>query len=291
MPISVVVPPSLNAGSMNRLLDATIQNGHPVDGEITLDFSRLFFYESIGIVILSNLVEWLRSRGVTVHFSNATRDNGAVAYLDDVGFFKAYWDAPLSPLARLRDSTFPFRALQCADSHQWIDGNIFPWLQSKLHCHDAALYRMKAAIREVFNNISDHSEMNVGCMHVQWYPAIETVKIAISDFGIGISAEVRKVVPNATDPAALAWATTNGNSTKNGRNMGAGLTYLIENVVKYHRGWLGLYSGSGSITFNHVTQIGNLSALPGVYPGTLINMILRTGIMPDDEEGVVELKW
>ncbi len=292
--MSTIIPLPATVGTyqMCRLLDGAIKDGSPSDRTIVFDFERVRFMAPLGVVVLANLIEWLRNHGANVEYQNANAANAAVSYLDDVGFFEHYWEAPISPFAQLRQTTFSFRALQCVDSNQWIDGQFFPWLKAKLNCRDAALYRMKTAIREIFNNIADHSEENVGCMHVQWFPNIDQVKIAISDFGIGMPAEVRKVMPDLTDTQALQWASKEGNSSKGGKNKGAGLTYLIENVAKYHKGWLGLYSGKAGLTFNQVNLEGNPVPLWTVYPGTLINMILRTGILPDEDEEEEEvLEW
>ncbi len=276
---------------MSSLLQAAIVAGQPVSNEVEFDFSRIHFIESIGVVILSNLIEWLKKRHVHVTYRVADTHHPAISYLDDIGFFRTYWGEPISRQARLRATTFSFTSLQCGQVHQWIDGNFFPWLSYHLSCRTTSLYRLKASIREIFNNIADHSEEEIGCMHAQWYPANERVRIAISDFGVGIPAEVRKVLPAATDVQAVHWAFQEGNSSKRGRNMGAGLHYLVESAVEYHKGWLGLYSGTGSMTFNRVTRAGNCSLLTTGYPGTLINMALPTQDLPEHENEVAELEW
>ena len=251
---------------MYPLIASAIKDGAPASEEIIFDFTYLNFVKSAGVVILSNLVEWLRKRGVTVSYANCTRTKPAIAYLDDVGFFAAYWGNSLSPEARIRSTTYPFRRLQCINSHQWIDGNVFPWIADKLSVKFSALNEFKTSVRELFNNISDHSAEQVGCMHVQWYPNIERMKIAISDFGVGIPAEVRKVREEVTDYQALCIATQEGFSSRPGRNMGAGLNYIVDNIVKRYKGWVGIYSGGGFITFNHVYAVGSGVSQGGFIP-------------------------
>jgi hypothetical protein len=291
MPLSVAVPYNLGSGTMHSLIGGAIAAGAPAANHIVLDFGRVGFVESLGVVILSNLVEWLRNRGVTVDYANCDVARPPISYLDDIGFFEAYWGTSLSPHAKLRETTFPFRRLKCQDSHQWIDGNIFPWLEDRLGVNASALYEFKTAVREIFNNIADHSEENVGCMHVQWHPKIHRVKIAVSDFGIGIPTEVRRVTAVTTDAAALVKATKEGFSSKPGKNKGAGLSYLIDNVVRGNEGWVGIYSGLGFVTFSHGTSFESAGLLKGVYPGTLINMILRTDTLVAGDEELDELQW
>jgi signal transduction histidine kinase len=291
MPVKIAIPYNLNPYTMYTLFGAVIANQEPISREIEFDFSRVDFVESVGIVILSNLIEWLRKRNVTISYVNCDPMRRAIGYLDDVGFFSTYWGKPLTQKAQLRDTTFPFRSLMCIDSHQWIDGNIFPWLANKLEVTENSLAEFKTVVREIFNNIADHSEENVGCMHVQWHPNIKRVKIAVSDFGIGIPTEIRKVAEVKNDAVALKMATTQGFSSKKGRNMGAGLSYLIDNVVGLNKGWVSIYSGAGQITFNHVTSVANLALKQGIYPGTLISMILRTDNIVGDAEEVEEVQW
>ncbi|MDB5735597.1 MAG: putative CheA signal transduction histidine kinase [Alphaproteobacteria bacterium] len=292
MSLQVPLPWTLNADTMHSLLGAAIYQGAPIDNHVQLDFYRVNFVEPAGVVILSNLIEWLRKRGVIVEYINADTQRRGVEYLDDTGLFATYWGASLSQFAKLRGTTFPFRALQCANSHQWLDGNIFPWLQARLNIRRSSLYGFQACVREIFNNIIDHSEEDVGCMHVQLLPNIHRMKIAISDFGIGIPTEVRRAVPGLSEPAAIARATQEGFSSKGGKNRGAGLSYLVDIIVKNNNGWLGIYSGNGAVTFNHVTRFPNVRLMAGSYPGTLISMIFRTDDLANDsDEESEDLIW
>jgi hypothetical protein len=291
MPLIVSVPRWLSSDTMYRLIQAAADGRTPRDEEISLDFTDVKFVDAFGLATLSNLVDWLRRRGVIVSYRNCDRANEGVAYLDDVGFFAAHWQAALSPNARLRQTTYPFTRLQCVDAHQWIDGNVFPWLADKLNVRPSALYELKTSVREIFNNISDHSTEQIGCMHVQVHPNIGRVKIAISDFGVGIPAEVRKVAGPGHDVQMLRLAATEGFSSKPGKNKGAGLSYLIDNVVKRNQGWLGIYSGEGSITFNHVQHHSNLNVTPCLYPGTLISMILRRDNLVANDDAEEDTPW
>ncbi len=284
MALTVAVPHNPDAGSMHLLIDAAIIAGAPASKEITLDFRRVGFVESLAIVILSNGREIAAWRSAIAIAAGKGRLSPISMTRD---FSKPIGEHPFRRgRGRARP---PFRFDACADSHQWIDGNIFPWLESKLNVKQSALTEFKTSVREIFNNIADHSGQDVGCMHVQWHPNISRVKIAVSDFGVGIPAEVRKAVAIANDATAIVAATREGFSSKPGKNMGAGLSYLIDNVVRLNQGWVGIYSGQGYATFSHGKPSAGL--LKGLYPGTLINMIFRADRLVVGDEDVDDVQW
>jgi anti-sigma regulatory factor (Ser/Thr protein kinase) len=66
-----------------------------------------------------------------------------------------------------------------------------------------SLAEVKNCIREVFSNIQDHSTENIGCVHVQWFPGGGHVHFSISDFGIGIPAEIARAYNVKSDAHAL----------------------------------------------------------------------------------------
>ncbi|MDR3528627.1 MAG: hypothetical protein P4L57_15260 [Rhizomicrobium sp.] len=294
--LTIRVPHRLSAQSMYGLLrDAIDENMEPRGNNITLDFSHLSFSDAAGITVIANLIEWLRKYGVTVSHANCNIERGGICYLDDCGFFQLYWGHPLSPYASPRGSTYPFKRLHCSECHQWVDGNVFPWIAKQTGIREGALTEFKTCIKELFNNIHDHSSEEVGCMHLQKYPNAERLKIAVSDFDVGIAHEVRKVKAGATDPYALYLATQEGFTSKaDGKNMGAGLSYLIDNVVRRAKGVVEIYSGKGEITFG-LSRAGallhNTSFANGFYPGTLVSMTLRTDMIPNEEDEAGELLW
>lgn len=286
------IPRRFNTDTMRSFLRLVIDNDQPVSNEIDFDFSTLDFIEPPGVVILSNIIEWLRNRGVSGKILNCDIERSAVHYLDDVGFFRYYCGNSLSTLAHIRNTTYPFSILQCDQSFQEIDGHLFPWMASALGVPETTLSEIKTSIRELFNNIADHSTEHIGCMHVQIYPNRHQISFAISDFGIGIPREVRTVVPSANDYEALAWATKEGNSSKSGgHNMGAGLSYLIDNVVHNNRGSIEIHSGYAFIKFNPSAENGVGNMTQSLYPGTLVSIILQSDNLNSEVDEANESPW
>jgi anti-sigma regulatory factor (Ser/Thr protein kinase)/anti-anti-sigma regulatory factor len=295
MTIIVRLPRSLKIETMYELINGVLdERRNARDSEIIFDFSQLGFVDPDGITVISNIIEWLKKRGIAVSFRNHNVDHRAIQYMDDCGFFKTYEGKPLRLFAATRATTIPFRRIMVEESHEWLDLHVFPWLAEKLGTTLASLAEFKTCVREIFNNIHDHSTENIGCVHIQWFPNDKKVRISVSDFGVGIPQEIARVYEVANDAAAIALAAQEGISSKpNGRNQGAGLSYLIDNVVGRNQGWLGIYSNRGQFTCSSDT--GRIRRRPrlagGFYPGTLISIDLRTDRIERVEEERESLEW
>jgi sensor histidine kinase regulating citrate/malate metabolism len=148
-----------------------------------------------------------------------------------------------------------------------------------------SLSDLSVSLKELFNNVLDHSTEEIACVHVQWHPNKNEVHVAVSDFGIGIAAEVRRVRPELNDAQALLLATREGFSTKKLRNRGAGLAILIDNVVERNGGSLAIYANRGILACREESRSRSLAQ--AFYPRTLIDIVLRTDriepILEDDE--------
>lgn len=278
---------------MYPVLGGAIESGQPRDNSITFDFLDLKFIDPNGLTVFCNLLEWLGKRGVRVQFANCNTAKEAVQYMDDCGFFRTYEGKALRIFAATRSTTMPLRKISCVDSHAWLEGMAFPWLAEKLATTERSLDEFRTCIREIFNNIQDHSTEDIGCIHIQFFPTDQRARISVSDFGKGIPNEIRTRYNPTNDGEAISLATTEGVSSKpGGKNRGAGLPYLLDNVVGRNGGWLGIYSDKGQLT--SVNEGGNIVKTPRLtavsYPGTLVSIDLRADAI-ERVEGREDLTW
>jgi anti-sigma regulatory factor (Ser/Thr protein kinase) len=171
--------------------------------------------------------------------------------------------------------------------------DLLPWLASQLGISEASLHRFKNCAAELFNNIKDHTQFDIGSIFVQHFPNEKSVTIAMSDFGIGIPARVREK-RQLPDAAAIIEAVKEGFTTKSSpRNKGIGLDYLLKTVVLGNGGRVTVYSGRGIVRFDRVgTEIRPFAfQRVGFCPGTTFELRLRTNaieVLPDERE---ELQW
>jgi anti-sigma regulatory factor (Ser/Thr protein kinase) len=217
-------------------------DGAPLARSYRFDLSPLRFIDACGMVVLTNLLQWLRWKDVQVEITGFDRYADGIKYLDDCGFFALHRGSPLRSTAQPRDTTLPVVAVAHAQSHGWIELTAMPWLAQKLNMSTRSLADLSVSLKELFNNVLDHSTREIASVHVQWHPKMKEIHVAISDFGIGIAREVQKLRPALSDPEALLLASQEGFSTKKGRNRGAGLAILIDSIAKRNRGYVGLYA-------------------------------------------------
>src|SRR3989338_5658544 len=104
---TVLLPRTFNAASMYGLISQAIdENGEPKSRNVVLDFKNLGFIEPVGVVVLSNLIEYLHRKNTVCAFTSLTLTK-PVIYLDDSGFFQRYLGKSIREHAAVRIGTLP----------------------------------------------------------------------------------------------------------------------------------------------------------------------------------------
>lgn len=295
MATTIQVPITFDLQALYRFTRGIVgPNGRPNDTEFIFDFSRLNFIDGTGYTVLSNTLAWLLSLGVVCKFANFKKhERPGIGYLDDCGFFEEYLQAPLRQSARCRTTTLPCTAIEHAQAHGWLEYKLTPWLGNILHVTHGGLASVRTCIKELFNNIHDHSTLSTGFVHAQHYPNNKRVRITVSDFGRGIPSTIRQRFGEMHDDAAILMATKEGVTAKSQpNNMGAGLAYLIDRItasdgkVRIHSLSGNLYCFRDKQSQQKLANRGN-----GTYPGTLVDISLDTRLFVADEEERVDIEW
>lgn len=276
----VKLPRVFNSVTMYPFIQRAVnEQGDAQCNEITFDFSELVFIEPVGVVVLSNLIEYFIQLGVKTQLGGLALLSPGTCYLDDSGFFRHYLNYSLRARAKLRDSTLPLRLVANPQAIAYLHGDMIPWIAGRLNTTETALATVRVCIQEVFHNISDHSGVNVGCVYAQHFPQEKELQIAISDFGLGIPVNVHKIRPEVTAAEALLLAVQEGFTTQsNVRNRGAGLAILMRYVTLRNKGAVLITSGKANISAVANGDRMKITARekPVSYPGTLIRVILNT---------------
>nr|WP_239587594.1 ATP-binding protein [Bacillus pakistanensis] len=286
---------------MYRLLDKVIDPDlNPKSHAIDFNFCNLSFIEPTGITILSNLFEWLVKRDVDANIIYPHVDeisggkNDPIQFLDDSKFFERYLGETITKYPETRPTTIPLRLIAYKDSYQWLENDFTHWLSAQLGITPKSLVNIRMCFGEIFNNINDHAQENIGCIFAQHYPRSNEIKISISDFGVGIPNNIRRVSPSLQDHEAIERATVEGFTSKTSpRNLGAGLHTLIENVVNDNGGVVFIHSNYGILTCikgNNMIQKFPLIK-KSFYPGTLIEVVLKTDGIENIEDYEEEFEW
>jgi hypothetical protein len=268
--------------------------GGRIPDHLSIDFAGLEFIRPCGVVFLSNLIHWLAANQCKVTFVECSRTSDPVSYLDDSLFFEEHLGRKLNEAASPRRTTRPLVQIAQPESHAWLDTDLVPWLAARLEITRASLGTLRACVSELFNNIKDHTKLEIGSIFVQHFPNMDRIEIAVSDFGQGIPSSVRAKLPHLTDGQAIMKAVEEGFTTQSlPTNRGAGLDYLLRVVVLGNGGTVTIYSRKAIVRFER--SAAGIAAFEfegvGFCPGTTIEIHLRTDTieaLPGEEE---ELEW
>ncbi|MCM3110696.1 ATP-binding protein [Lederbergia lenta] len=291
--MEIKLPRRFNRNTMYGFLEEVISaDKKPVSNIITLDFNSLDkFIEPSGVTVLSNLIYWLINNGTRVTIKppeDLSDQRHPGRFLDDSLFFEMHLGKTLRDNAFVRDTTLPLKHITTLGPSEWLDNTFIPWLSRTIGVIPINLATVKICMEEIFNNVSNHSDKDSGCIFAQHIPRNDEVLISISDFGVGIPYNVQEILPSLNDSESILKATERGFTTQSTpRNRGAGLDNLIHNIVLNGSGSVHIHSLSGIVNcskgnngINYETQTPY-----GYYPGTLIDMVFKTDAdLFDDEE-------
>lgn len=271
-----------------------------VDGiwpnEICFVFSNLDFIRPTGIAFLNNLIDWLAVSECEVYFQGHYENTRALRFLDDSQFFTLRLGHSIREDAICRNTTYQLERVTAAQKSARMDFQFLPWMARRLDANPnaKALLELKSVLIELFNNISDHTQFDIGCICAQHFPKANEIEIAIADFGLGIPRSVAKEVPDLDDADAIVKAVTEGFTTKGvPTNMGQGLYLLKDVCADLHNGSVTIFSGFGMVKYwkagNHMQC--QRTPTENFCPGTVIKIIVDTNnidLAADQED---EIDW
>lgn len=214
-----------------------------------------------------------------MRFTGMNGSSPAINFLDDSLFFEQHVGELLDPASRPRNTTQPLVELRHSECVSWTDGRLIPWLSESSGVPGDELQEFRVCLLELFHNIQDHTELDVGSVFAQWYPNENRLLLAVADFGPGIPTTVRSVEPELGDAPAIIRAFQDGFSAKSiPQNRGAGLHYLAQNVVLNLAGRLTVQSRGGAVNFEQSgTTVRSVPyTVQGFCPGTLVQVEVRT---------------
>jgi hypothetical protein len=293
----LTLPRYLKCSSLSPVVGELIRStpDGKLPSHIQFDFSPLYFIEPAGVVFLSNLLHWLKQKGIQVTLSGIDLKKAPICYLDDSLFFEQHLGEKQRPFAMLRDTTQPLQNLSSSESHAWLDLHLIPWLARSITRQIEDLYTLRVSLSELFSNVNNHTRHDIGSVFVQHYPNYKTIKMAVADFGEGIPNTVRRVEPDLDDNTAILKAVEQGFSSRSiPTNRGQGLSYLLDTVVLIHSGVVTVCSQRAIVVFSRSPDGKILSeALPnvGFCPGTTIEISLRTDAILHLDEDEEDLQW
>jgi|GEM_PF-790386 len=274
----------------------------PVADVYEIDFSEVGFVDPVGVTALANIAFYLDHKGCQIKFIGELQDDPSKKgsrFLDDIGLYQLIMGCPIRQDARCPRNARPIYKLEWQGYHNWFYHTAVPWLAGRLRADGDDIKQWAefyTILSEIFLNIKDHAgdDAQVASVFIWHHPETDEIHIAISDFGVGIPLNVRRLKPEtSTDTIAILKAIIDGFTTKSvPGNRGAGLDTLIKNVVVYNGGTVKIVSGFGEARF--FNSDGNcktdapLNDFKEVYPGTLIYLTMPAKLTRGETE---DLEW
>lgn len=279
---TIKLPETFKEETMNNLLDEliTIENNN----SICCNYSRIYFDISElkrigvgGITILANIVELLKSKDIQYFFNYGNNIDNICSRLIYSNFAKRYINNTIE-LQGHKDAIY-LDVIKNQQVQNHISYKIIPWVSDCIGRKkgkipsSTELASIQVALQEIFNNINDHSKVEVGCYFGYFEHNKNAILFCISDFGVGIPHKVRQKTPEVkTDEDAIKKACEKDYSTKSKpNNAGVGLFILKQNII-LNKGSLTIFSNWGIykiINFNGRMEEITAKA-ESFYPGTLI---------------------
>lgn len=255
---------SLNFESLENLIPQVFENG------ITFDLGDLSFVTPWGVVGLSSILTEMKGRGLAFEVIEP-RNSDVLNYLKRVRFDEfakelGVLDSHFKVLAGVSlhehpamDRLIELSRLSYRHDFQSREEQLAVILQ-RIGMEEEKTYLAVALIAEVVDNIFTHNfgrwpfvQIPGGLIMAQKWAKVNTIKVAIGDFGVGIRttlAEIPKYKSIATDEEAIRKALEPDVTSRPQQRGGNGLPFILREIQGDLRGQLDIRSGDCHIQSN-----------------------------------------
>lgn len=255
--------------------ECLIRNYQEVD-KVIIDFQSRTFCKPPILVALACLIERIKLRNPNIIIEFQGGKQSFNTHLSNIKF-KRYWEPGFNRDAFTNTDN---RTTLCLwhISQPMIEnyGEQAKRYFKRNFLNDKDLQPLASNLKEVFNNIFDHSKSDIqGYVLTQYYPQLKKLSFCICDFGVGIAASVNKYLRDnnlktLTDCDAILKSLELGFSIRsNPRNRGFGLNN-VKDFSESSGGRLIIVSNSGLIVKEHNKDFEKYD-FPN-FSGTLISV-------------------
>lgn len=240
--------------------------------ELIVDFSDCYFFDANMAAPLSAALKRVESELNRIEIVGLRGDVERILRKNE--FLSEYGYANLHDK---NQTTLPYRCFGLEHSLQFsrylgehLSGKGVPKMSGGLD------KRFRQSIFEIFQNCATHSRTKSGVFVCgQFYPHLNKLKLTISDAGVGIRTNARRVVRrdiNSVD--AIKWALQEGSTSKTGSEPGGFGLKLLQEFVELNRGKVQIASRHGYYEFDGAQQ--RFEKLGADFRGTTVNLEINT---------------
>lgn len=248
---------------------------------LTFDFEKTTWMDPFAITVISGTIQrclQAKKRGVTYI---PPEDKKLKDYLSQIGFNTFFH---LNGKDIHKDTSVELAQLT-ALKPLYIE-NLIILIDSKMRLSQGVKDSLKMSLQEILTNVFDHSKSENGCfVCAQYYPAKKTIRLCITDFGVGILSTLKKKYEVTNDIDAIKLSVKE-RVTSRPQSAGFGLTN-IRNFLKVNEGTLAIISGKGKVNF-YSNKVESYNISKG-FEGTVVNLKINANkesfyFLTDEEE-------
>lgn len=237
--------------------------------ELIIDFDNCeFIYPDYALLFICTIKYLERIGCKVVGQILINRESKTAKYLAEMNFFETL------------KVEFPFHAdniddkssvqIQKYTSENQIEvlHSILKVLREKSSMNDNVYASLDYCLNEVLDNVLNHSEENEGWVVAQYYENLNSIRLIVADYGIGIHKSLNSRY-NFSEEESLLKCIEEG--VTNGKGQGHGL-FATSTFVKLNKGFLSICSGNKklNITENKLT-VKSIKRWNGTYIYLRIN--------------------
>ncbi len=249
-------------------------------GDVTFDFTPCRFLRPNAIAFLGGLARLIQSQNRSGTFDWETVSDPVLAILRQNGFAGAFGyihtlGGPGSSIPYREDRTYATGVENDIINYLKFNWLGTGWVRVTSRLRDAIVGR----VWEIYANAFLHAKSNIGVFSCgQYFWQMHVLKLAVVDFGVGITTSVKQYFKEThsaeeLDAAVcLEWAFRERTSTIKGVGRGNGLS-LLKEFVNINHGRLEVYSQDGYALIEGGKEKFNNRRK--YFQGTLVNITLR----------------
>ena len=259
-----IIFPKLSSIAYADTIIRSCMAAHKVKKPLTFIFENTTWIDPFAITVIAGTIQFcLQSSKKKIKYI-PPKDNKLKDYLSQIGFNEFFH---INGKDIHKDTSVELTQLT-ALKPLYIE-NVIDLIDSQMQLSPGVTDSLKMSIQEILTNVFDHSKSENGCFAcAQYYPVKRTIRLCITDFGVGILSNLKRKYGVTTDVDAIKLSVKEG-VTSRPQSAGFGLSN-IRNFLKVNEGTLTIISGRGKINF-YSNKVKSYNMAKG-FEGTIVNL-------------------
>jgi anti-sigma regulatory factor (Ser/Thr protein kinase) len=246
--------------------------------ELIIDFSDCdFIYPDYAILLLC-AIKYIEHLGIKVKGTVKLDTNKEIiTYLAKMNFFENLnIELPIS-IPKINPHSSVQIQKYTSENQLEVLNSILKVLREKSSLNDDVYASLDYCFNEILDNVLNHTDEKVGWVVAQYFENINSIRLIVCDFGLGIHKSLNQK-HSFTEEEAISKCIESG--VTNGKGQGHGL-FATASFVKLNKGWLSLFSGKKKL---NVSEKGTVVKDIEGWQGTCVYIRINTNVEVDYKE-------